>query len=84
MSSKEMAEKAIRNTNHEIGELQAQLTETICGYTDMIERTQAQVSAPDAGTATMPEGELQASLQQGQAENRKLQKDVDTAKQKLA
>lgn len=99
MSTVESTEKAIRNTNHEIEQLQAQLEETIAGYTVMIETIQEQCatvesavrgdtesvfSAPSAEPHSMQVRGLQEQLAEVQKDNRDLADEVAKTRQRLA
>lgn len=75
MQQKEVAEKVLRNTNHEKKQLQEQLMETISGFTEVIESLQDQCTdeapAPSADR-------LQDQLRDVTASNHALQAELET------
>lgn len=87
MSQKERLDKYVRNTNREALHLQAQLSETISGYTDVIENLQSQCSghASDgsaSGVGGMSEERLQEQLRHIHKQNQALQTEINATKQR--
>merc|ERR1719346_668420 len=70
MQQKEVSEKVLRNTNHEKKQLQAQLMETISGFTEVIEGLQGQFEDGVVSTSTAVSVErLPEQLRDANAQN---------------
>jgi len=77
MQQKEVSEKVLRNTNNEKRQLQAQLRETISGFTEVIESIQDQFSdgaPPSAASVDSLQEQLREASQQSQALKAELEK----------
>mmetsp|Transcript_35592 Transcript_35592/g.94681 ORF Transcript_35592/g.94681 Transcript_35592/m.94681 type:complete len:667 (-) Transcript_35592:111-2111(-) len=84
MVDKEVSEKVLRNTNHEKEQLQAQLMETITGFTEVIDDLQQQCAEGAAATCpAVSVDRLQGQLRDVQSLNQNLQAELKTIKQQL-
>lgn len=77
MQQKEVSEKMLRNTNNEKKELQAQLIETISGFTEVIEslNDQFEDGSPPQMPAVHPD-KLQEQVHDVSRQNRALESDI--------
>jgi len=75
----EVVEKVVRNATMEKSELQAQLRETICSYTEAIEKLHTQLACANGGAATA----LQLHLHDGKAQQQRLQMELSDLRQKV-
>merc|ERR1712136_394301 len=74
----------LRNTNHEKEQLQAQLMETITGFTEVIDDLQQQCAEGAAATCpAVSVDRLQGQLRDVQSLNQNLQAELKTIKQQL-
>jgi len=84
MVQKEVCEKVLRNTNHEKQQLQEQLTETISGFTEVVEGLQVQCSeGAKASCPSVTVERLQAQLQEIQAQNQTASSEVALLKKQV-
>lgn len=85
MQQKEVSERVHRNTNHETKDLQAQLIETISGFTEVIHGLQDQfedgMSTP--ATASVPVERLQEQLRDASAQNREAKAELESQRWQL-
>jgi len=73
MQSKDMSEKVLRNTHHEKKQLQAQLEETIRGFTEVITGCQDQLSQGPSSTSSGSVERLQEQFRDISNQNKTLE-----------
>jgi hypothetical protein len=73
MQSKDMSEKVLRNTHHEKKQLQAQLEETIRGFTEVITGCQDQLSQGPSSTSSGSAERLQEQFRDISNQNKTLE-----------
>lgn len=85
MQQKEVSEKVLRNTNNEKKQLQAQLWETISGFTEVIEGIQDQL-VDDGAISASPAvsiDRLQDQLREANAQNHAVQVELQSMRQQI-
>merc|ERR1719247_1160899 len=70
MQQKDTSEKVLRNTHHEKKQLQAQLEETIRGFTEVISGGEDQLDRDPAAASSAPLPKLQEQYREAQAQNK--------------
>lgn len=85
MQQKEVQDKVLRNTSHEKRQLQAQLMETIEGFTEVIEGIQDQFGDGQTPAAMPPVSvdRLREQLREANAQNQALQAEYNAQRQQL-
>jgi len=84
MQQKEVSEKVLRNTHNEKKQLQAQLMETISGFTEVIESLQGQiVDGPLANCPAVSVERLQDQLRESNQQIQAHQAELQSERQRL-